>query len=131
MNKAQTKALARTAYAAACEVVPGEYAERAHAVALEGERRYRRVEFGRHHPGASSADDCAQLFVARWIAEYAISRNFPAPAALHRLRHDALMCAGIAAEYGPAILAAWDAKELDSAQIAALDYVQLIGPAGR
>jgi len=129
VTKTETLRLTRAAFSAACAAAPSEI-ERAHAAALAGERQYRgrsrTGDFRKYHPAAASADDCARLFVARWVAEYALSRNFPPPEMLHRLRPDVIACAGIAAEFGPKILAAWREKALDVEQIAVLDYCVLV-----
>jgi hypothetical protein len=42
------------------------------------------------------------------------------------MRRDVVLCASIAAEYGPALLAAWAQKRLDTAEIAALDYAAVV-----
>lgn len=129
MNQRETVALARAAFAA-LEEIPG--ATTAHAYAMDGERRHRRSgDFGRYHPAAASKDVCAALFVARWLAGYALRpETLPNLAAVGRMRPDAVKCASIVAEHGPdKILYALRAANLDPAAVAALDYVTALGKA--
>jgi hypothetical protein len=128
MNKAYQIKLARDAYHAALMVV-GDALLRAYDAAEDGERahRGRGGEFRKYHPRATPIVTCAELCVVRWLARYASGTEAaPDLSQVHKMRRDVVLCASIAAEYGPALLAAWAQKRLDTAEIAALDYAAVV-----
>lgn len=132
MAKTETVALARKAYGALYFGLGlPDRIETARGLALEGERRHRRGDFARYHPGAASAPACAELFVARWIAEYAMKpETMPTVADLGRIRDDVMHCASIVQNAGPAnVLACLRERGLDPATVAALDYVAAVSKA--
>ncbi len=124
-RKRVTLALARAAYDALSDIVD---VGRVYEAALAGEKRHRRGDFARYHPGAASAPRCAELFTARWLAEYALNPDkIPGIAAVLRLRPDAYLAAAIVQRDGPdAILAVLHRAKLDPVAVAALDYMQVV-----
>lgn len=132
MNKTETLKLARKAYDV-LHALLGYSRDMgvAYNHALHGERRHRCGDFARYHPGAASAPACAELFVARWIAEYALKpETMPSIADIGRLRPDVLQCASIVQNATPEkVLAVLRAADIDPEQVAALDYVTAIGKA--
>ena len=126
-TKAQTVRLARRAFAA---VAPLEGMTRAYGEALAGEKRHRRGGFAKYHPGAASAPACAELFVARWLAEYALHPDtVPTLADMLRTRLDVVLCAAIAQRDGALILQRLGNEGLDPEAVAALSYTTAVGSA--
>jgi hypothetical protein len=127
VNKSQSLKLARRAFDA-LDHIPER--SKAYAAALAGEKQYRRGSFLRHHPSAASAPRCAELFVARWLAEYALNPDkLPSIAGVLCLRPDAVLCAAIVAKYTPEVIRhAFAEQGLDLVAIAALNYILVVSP---
>ena len=129
MNKTETIKLARKAYAV-IESVAGRHAESAKAAALAGEKRHRRGDFRRYHPRAASADVCAELFVARFVASYLTDEvQMPIIADILHLRPDAAIAAAIVETYAHKLERAFEAVETNPSEVAKLDYRAAVGNA--
>jgi hypothetical protein len=129
MTKTESIALARRAYAIV-ESVAERHAEAAKAAALEGERRHRKGgDFRRYHPGAASAETCAEMFVVKFIAQYLCTEAIPNISAVLYLRPDAVICAGIVAmdDLRLKLYEGFRAENVDVYAVAALDYTALVG----
>jgi hypothetical protein len=125
-TRAATVRLANRAHAALADL-PG--AERAFDLAAEGERRHRKgAPRGYSYRGRATVDDCAALFTARWLAEYALRPDkIPTLADSVRMRPDAVHCAAIVQREGPAaVLDRLTGAGLAPAEVAALDYVAAV-----
>jgi hypothetical protein len=129
MNKTETIKLARAAYAAVLSVA-GRHAETAKAEALEGERRHRRGDFRRYHPNAAPAEACAELFVAKFVADYLTNADrIPGITDALRLRRDALIAAAIVATYADELRVAFYNAGIEPRDVATLDYTVAAGRA--
>jgi len=129
MNKAETIRLARKAYAVV-ESVAGRHAEDAKAAALAGEKRHRRGDFRKYHPRAASADVCAELFVAKFVADYLTdAARMPSIADVLHLRPDAVLAAAIVAESRFTLEHRFAEHEINLAEVVKLDYRAAIGDA--
>jgi hypothetical protein len=129
MNKTESIELARRAYLI-IESVAERHAVQARAIALEGELRHRKGgDFRRYHPGAAPANACAEMFVAKFTAQYLCREPIPSIAAVLTLRADAALCAGIAAtdEFRRRIYEGFRAANIDVNAVAELDYTILVG----
>jgi len=128
MNKTETIRLARKAYAVVVSVA-GRHAESVKAAALAAEKRHRRGDFRKYHPSAASAEACAELFVAKFVAGHLTdAARMPSLADILHLRPDAVLAAAIVAEYGKRLREAFDAAEIKLSDVAKLDYCTAVGP---
>lgn len=129
MNRKETQALVRRAYAALETLAPDKLAQ-VRTAALEAERRHRKGgDFRRYHPGAASAAACAEMFTVRWVAEYACAPDrLPTLADIFALRRDVILAAALVEFVKPhKILEALRAADIDPFAVAELDYCAMVG----
>lgn len=128
MTPKEQRALARKAFDVLDAWAPSNaLLWRAVSEARTSERRHRRPIFGGSfraaHPGCASIEDCARMFVVRWIAHSILTRPQWRIEDIGSIRSDVTLAGSIAARDGDIIAEIWAREGIRLTDVDALDYV--------